>query len=43
MCEWYNDYSLPLQIDETKLNEYINILKITIQTNEDDILQNKDA
>ena len=41
MCEWFNNYTLPLKIDEAKLNEYINLLKVTIQTNDDDILQNK--
>lgn len=41
MCEWFNNYALPLKIEEDKLNEYINILKITIQSNDDDILQNK--
>ncbi len=41
MCEWFNNYALPLKIEEDKLNEYINILKVTIQTNDDDILQNK--
>ena len=27
MCEWFNNYALPLKIEEDKLNEYINILK----------------
>jgi len=41
MCEWFNNYTLPLKIEEDKLNEYVNLLKVTIQTNDDDILQNK--
>jgi hypothetical protein len=41
MCEWYNDYALLLQIDETKLNEYITILKKNININDNEILENK--
>lgn len=41
MCEWFNNYALPLKIEEDKLNEYINLLKVTIQSNDDDLLQNK--
>jgi hypothetical protein len=41
MCEWFDNYTLPLKIEEDKLNEYVDLLKITIQTNDDDILQNK--
>lgn len=41
MYELYSNYSLPLQINEENLTEYINLLKVTIQSNEDDLLQNK--
>ena len=41
MSEWYTNYSLPLNINDNNLNEYINLLKSVIQINEDDILQNK--
>ena len=40
MCEWFNSYALPLKIEEDKLNEYINLIKISFQNN-DEILQNK--
>ena len=41
MCEWYEKYMLPLNINEDKLDEYIKLLKSYVQVNEDDILQNK--
>jgi hypothetical protein len=45
MHEWFNNYSLPLKIEKldknVNLDEYVNLLKLTIHSNEDDILQNK--
>jgi len=42
MTEWFNEYSIPLQFENNdKINEYIDIIKNNIITNDDDILQIK--
>ena len=44
MNEWYDKYALTLNIDDDKLNEYINLLNSTttsIPLAEDNVLQNK--
>lgn len=41
MDDWYQTYALKLNIEEIKLNEYINVIESNTCTNENDLLQNK--